>query len=150
MHIEVLVEEQSAEAALRNLLPRILPPATTFALHPHMGKHDLLARLPGRLAGYRKWIPPEYRIVVLVDRDNANCRELKKRLNAIATEAGLMPKSNVSGARFSVLNRLAIEELEAWFFGDPEAVSAAYPRVPIRSLNRARYKISQDSERSPC
>jgi Domain of unknown function (DUF4276) len=29
-----------------------------------------------------------------------------------------------------VLNRVAVEELEAWFFGDVPALSRAYPRVP--------------------
>ena len=29
-----------------------------------------------------------------------------------------------------MLNRIAIEELEAWFFGDLEAITLAYPGVP--------------------
>jgi len=140
MHIELLVEEQSAEAALRNILPRMLPPEVTFAVHPHSGKHDLLSRLPGRLAGYRRWIPPDYRIVILIDQDNADCRALKRKLNTMAAEAGLIPKSKARGGGFQVLNRLAIEELEAWFFGDPQAFSAAYPRISIHSLNRSRHR----------
>ena len=38
---------------------------------------------------------------------------------------------------FQILNRLAIEELEAWFFGDIEALVQAYPRVSP-TLNRRR------------
>jgi hypothetical protein len=34
-----------------------------------------------------------------------------------------------------VINWLAVEELEAWFLGDIDAVRAAYPRVP-RALPR--------------
>lgn len=31
--------------------------------------------------------------------------------------------------RFDVLIRIAVEELEAWFFGDMEAIGIAYPRA---------------------
>jgi hypothetical protein len=36
--------------------------------------------------------------------------------------------------------RLAIEELEAWYFGDWDAVRAAYPRVPDTIPNQANYR----------
>lgn len=39
-----------------------------------------------------------------------------------------------------VLNRIAIEELEAWFFGDVEALRAAYPKVPATLGSQARYR----------
>ncbi len=38
------------------------------------------------------------------------------------------------------MNRLAIEELEAWFFGDWDAVRAAYPRVSKVIPNQANYR----------
>lgn len=41
---------------------------------------------------------------------------------------------------FQVLNRLAIEELEAWFFGDVAALHSAYPRVPSTLGRRSRYR----------
>ena len=50
-HVEVVVEEPSAEAALRILLPRILG-STSFEVYPHTCKDDLLKRLPERLRGY--------------------------------------------------------------------------------------------------
>lgn len=40
VHIEFLVEEQSAEAALQELVPRIVGREITFALHVFQGKHD--------------------------------------------------------------------------------------------------------------
>ncbi|MDY6832576.1 MAG: DUF4276 family protein [Thermodesulfobacteriota bacterium] len=40
----------------------------------------------------------------------------------------------------AVVNRLAIEELEAWFFGDPEALVQAYPRVPKTIGKRASFR----------
>ena len=79
MHIEFLVEEPSAEAALNNLAPAILGPDITFQVHPYNGKPDLLAKLPGRLAGYRAWLPADWRIVVLLDADEADCLQLKGR-----------------------------------------------------------------------
>lgn len=42
--------------------------------------------------------------------------------------------------RYAVVNRLAIEELEAWFFGDWEAVRRAYPRVNPNVPAQARYR----------
>lgn len=51
MHLEVLVEEPSAEAALEILLPRLVGPEVEIRLHPHQGKQDLLAALPGKLRG---------------------------------------------------------------------------------------------------
>jgi hypothetical protein len=141
MHIEFLVEEPSSEAALQNILPRILQEQITFSIHPFRGKPDLLKKLPARLRGYRSWIPESWRIVVLVDADEKDCREIKARLEKAALHAKLITRSAVSpGSRFQVLNRLAIEELEAWFFGDIEALKAAYPRVPLRLANKARYR----------
>lgn len=37
----------------------------------------LLARLPERLRGYASWLPDTWRIVVIVDRDDADCTTLK-------------------------------------------------------------------------
>jgi hypothetical protein len=87
-HVEVLVEEPSAEAALRILLPKMLSDAS-FEVYPHSCKDDLLKRLPDRLRGYAAWIPDDWRIVVVVDRDDDDCQELKKSLEAIAMKAGL-------------------------------------------------------------
>ena len=141
MHVELLVEERSAEAALANLLPRILPPATTWRIHPFRGKSDLLGHLPQRLRGYRSWIPAAWRIVVLVDEDRQGCIELKGKLDGMAQEAGLTTRSTAGeGGRFEVLDRLAIEELEAWFFGDVEALVAAYPGVPATLAERASFR----------
>ena len=39
-----------------------------------------------------------------------------------------------------MVNRIAIEELEAWFFGDWEAVRSAYPKVPASQLQKAGFR----------
>lgn len=139
MHVEFLLEEPSAEAALKNLIPRIRSDVT-FAFHVFNGKPDLLKELPRRLRGYRKWIPKDYRIVVLVDEDRQDCHELKARLERAATESELVTKTDAGGTRrFQVVNRIAIEELEAWFFGDTAAIIATYPRVSMKELCKPKF-----------
>jgi len=139
-HIEVLVEEPLMEAALRLILPRILD-GITFDIHPHQGKDALLARLSERLRGYSRWIPKDWRILVVVDRDAQDCRELKSELDAVARAAGLITRTAASGGHFQVINRIAIEELEAWFFGDWSAVRAAYPRVKASIPDMSPYRF---------
>jgi hypothetical protein len=129
MHIDFLVEEPSMQAALENLLPRLLPAEVDYRILVFQGKPDLLNKLPGLLRAYAKWIPSAYHIVVLVDEDRQDCHELKRNLETMALHAGLSTKTS-GGARFQVLNRIIIEELEAWFLGDPEALRQAYPRLP--------------------
>jgi len=138
-HVEFLVEEASMEAALRVLLPRLLGP-TSFDVHPYQGKGDLLKRLPQRLRGYAAWLPATSRVVVVIDRDNDDCVALKARLDEMAAAAGLTPRSRSTGNAYALVNRLAIEELEAWFFGDWEAVRTAYPRVSASVPSQARYR----------
>ena len=40
----------------------------------------------------------------------------------------------------SLVNRIAIEELEAWYFGDWPAVCAAYPKVSAHVASKAGYR----------
>ena len=140
-HVELLVEEPSMEAALRVWLPRVLGDLS-FEVYPHQGKLDLLKRLPDRLRGYAEWLPDDYRIVVVVDRDDDDCQELKQRLEQVVNDAGLRSRSRsrADDQPYQVVNRLAIEELEAWYFGDWNAVRAAYPKVPATIPNQAKYR----------
>jgi hypothetical protein len=129
MHVEFLLEEPSAEATLHELLPRLLPEAT-WHCYPHRGKHDLLARLPGRLKTYARQLPhdPGLRIVILMDGD-ADCRKAKQELEKLVAAAQLRSKAQAGGQPFQVLTCLAVAELEAWFLGDHAAIQAAYPGV---------------------
>ncbi|NLO05209.1 MAG: DUF4276 family protein [candidate division WS1 bacterium] len=140
MHIEIITEEPSAEAALMNLLRRMLPAEASFAIRPFRNKDELLGRLPQRLRGYAHWLPEDWRVVVLVDRDADDCHQLKARLDVMAADAGLTPKARAMGGQFDVLNRIAIEELEAWFFGDVSALRAAYSHVPETLAEKAPYR----------
>lgn len=129
-HLEFLVEERSMEAFLRALLPRLLPNDRTFRVHAFGGKPDLLTKLEARLRAYAAWLPDDWRIVVVVDRDDDDCRELKERLEAIASRANLSTKTRPGPSHWQLVNRIAVEELEAWYFGDWAAVRSAYPRLP--------------------
>jgi hypothetical protein len=141
MHVEFLVEEPSAEVALTNIVPRIMGEGISFRIHAYQGKSDLLNKLSPRLRGYKHWLPGDWRIVVLVDADDEDCRRLKAHLEEKAKNAGFLTKSSgPSGSFFQVLNRLAIEELEAWFFGDVEALHATYPRIPLSLVRKAKYR----------
>jgi hypothetical protein len=138
--VEVLVEEPSAEAAMELLLPRILG-SVPFQIHQHRGKSDLLAKLPRKLKGYASWIPADWRILVVVDRDADDCRALKLQLEREAAHAGLRTRTAAGGSPPGcVVNRIAIEELEAGFFGDWAAVRVAYPRVDASVPRQARYR----------
>ena len=100
----------------------------------------MLEELPKHLKGHQ-WIPDDWRIIVLIDEDRRNCHELKAYLEKAAHEAGFVTKSSAAqNENFQVVNRLAIEELEAWFFGDIEALHAAYSRVSINLQYQARYR----------
>ena len=139
-HLEFLVEEPSMEAFLRALLPRLLPQGRTFEVHPFQGKGDLLAKLEARLRGYASWLPADWRLVVVVDRDDNDCLALKRQLEAMAVRAGLSTRSSAANAHWQLVNRVAIEELEAWYFGDWEAVRVIYPRTPANLPNRQGFR----------
>jgi hypothetical protein len=139
-HLEFLVEEPSMEAFLRVLLPLLLPEFCSFEVHAFQGKHDLLGKLQDRLRGYAQWLPPDWRIVVVVDRDDDDCNELKERLEESARKAGLRSRAQAGNSQWQIVNRIAIEELEAWYFGDWEAVRAAYPKLDANVTKKRGYR----------
>jgi hypothetical protein len=143
LHLVFFVEEPSLESALTQLLPKILSNVTnvTFNIHRYEGKPDLLAKLPDRLKGYQAWLPPDWKIVVLIDEDREDCLKLKKQLEDMAISAGLITKSSCQKDKsFQVLNRIVVEELEAWFFGDVEAICQAYPKVSPHLAKQKGYR----------
>lgn len=126
------MEEPSTEAALAVLLPQIAP-ACSFRIHPHTSKSELLARLPGRLKGYGHILrtQADWRVVVLLDEDRQDCKKLKKQIMGFGRSAGIQR---------SLLARVAVEELEAWFLGDVPALTSAYPKVPPTLANRRGFR----------
>jgi len=140
MHFEFLLEEETAEKVLDNLLPLIITGEHTYRCIRFQGKKDLLKNLPSELKGYARWIPDDYKIVVLLDRDRDDCIELKNKLNKMASDAKLITKSSVQNNSFNILNRITIEEIEAWFFGDADAMRNAYPRLSANFEKKAAYR----------
>ncbi len=148
INLEFFVEEQSMEMALNHLVPRILDTKgilldkdydmKIFNLN---GKMALLKNLPNRLRAYHHFIQPNQYLFILIDRDNQNCKELKQQLETIAKEASL-PTRTVNPDSFQVVNRIVIEELEAWYFGDGDAIKKAYPRYNPK--NPAKYRTPDD------
>ena len=132
MQIEFLVEEISAKAALDQLLPRLLP-GHSCRVRVFEGWQDLLGQLKAVLQGYHRRIfregQTQLRVVVLLDGDGI-CERRKAALEAKAAEASLLTKTTAGpGQVFHVLNRIAVQELEAWWLGDREAIISAYPGV---------------------
>jgi len=140
MHIEFLVEELSAEAALHNLVPKICGEGISFDVHAFRSKSDLLKNLPKRLKGYSNFLPPDWRIVVMIDENREDCISLKENLDKAAEDVGFTVKSRAHISKFQVLNRLVVEELEAWFFGDVEAIHLAYKKVPSTLGTKSAYR----------
>ncbi|HIP40192.1 MAG TPA: DUF4276 family protein [Desulfocapsa sulfexigens] len=145
MHFEILVEDRSGKIALEYLLERILGPEGlehTFRIHAYKGigrlpkkrqgvtspqKRILLDRLPGLLRGYGKSLQHiSAAVVVVVDLDTKNCVSFKQEL--LETLNNCNPKP-------STLFRIAIEEGEAWLFGDLPAITTAYPDAKKQVLN---------------
>lgn len=135
--LDIFVEERSAEAFLRAMLARCFPANRGFKVVPHQGKGDLLAKLEGRLSVYAGGSLRDRRVVVLVDRDAEDCLALKRRLEGIAARSRLATRTEIGG-RWRVANRIAIEELEAWYFGDWSAVQKAYPKAKLSKAESAR------------
>jgi hypothetical protein len=141
-HLEILVEEPSMEAFLIALLPKMLDEKTTYSIHVHQGKSDLLGKLGDRLRGYARWLTGTMRLVVLVDQDDDNCHQLKQRLERAAAASGLQTRTTSAASSWQVVNRIAVEELEAWYFGEWSAVRKAYPKVSNAIRRQAAFRAS--------
>ena len=139
--IHIHVEEPSMEAYIGELLPRLALDAICVRIINHGSKQILLREVPNRLRGYAS-IANEWRplTLVLVDRDDDDCRALKNTLETAALAAGLATKTNEPNAPFDVVNRIVIEELEAWHFGDPVSLRNEYPGLSENLANKAQYR----------
>lgn len=136
----ILTEEPSAKAALEILVPKIRGPGKSpHWLIAHQCKTELLQKVPGLMRGYATPFFANVNILVLVDSDRQNCRNLKKQLEKYALQSGLAVAPGASTQR-RVYVRIVENELEAWFFGDWDAVRAAYPKVPANIPQKAKYR----------
>lgn len=138
MHIEILVEDSSGAMLLEVLVPKLLGlqgEPNTWRVHSYKGiggkippglgkkadpaKRILLDQLRKLLLGYGK-TPGIDAVVVVLDTDRRDCIAFLSELKAVADDCKPVPKT---------MFRLAIEEIEAWYLGDREALLAAYPRA---------------------
>jgi len=122
-----LLEEYSMKVLLDGLLPRLFPDLP-FLCVPHEGKQDLERSLPRKL---RAWREPGARFAVVRDNDGGDCETLKGHLRAICR----------GGGRADSLVRIACQELEAWYFGEPEALAEAFEDDRLAGVGaKARYR----------
>jgi hypothetical protein len=123
----LLLEEYSMKVLLDRLLPRLFP-ELRFLCVPHEGKQDLEKSIPRKL---RAWREPGVRFVVLRDNDGGDCHALREALAALCIE----------GQRPDSLVRIACQELEAWYLGEPEALAEAFGDDSLRTIGgKARYR----------
>ena len=133
------------EETLNIVVPRIIGSRIVgFRIIDHGSKQKLLQDLPSRLSGYARRIPFEdIRALIVIDRDDDDCKRLKARLEKIAAKATLPTKSSpAADGQFRVVNRIVIEELEAWFFGDVPALCEAYTSVPRTLATKKGFRHS--------
>ncbi|MDH6137674.1 hypothetical protein P3T37_007107 [Kitasatospora sp. MAA4] len=149
--LEILLEEPSAQALIHQLAPQIMPGVQhgrEFETRVFQGKEDLLRKLPQRLAGYSTWAAEnDIRILVLIDRDDHDCLKLKSEIITMVNKVkGLrMLEGNSNPASGGdVKARIACEEIEAWMLGDPDALRAAYPKLPKAFENKSLYRNPDD------
>ncbi len=120
-----MLEEPSAKIVLESLLPRILPSDVSFICIPHEGKQDLEKSLPVKL---KNWNVPNSWFVVIRDKDQGDCIEIKGRLRNLCEDCH----------RPETLIRIAVHELESWFLGDLAAVSVAFDKPGLAGRQNSK------------
>ncbi len=140
MHFEILVEDQSGKKALDVIVPKIITGRHTFRVIPYKGigriprglkassdanRRILLDQLPRLLRGYGRAFfnyPADSpaAVILVCDLDDKCLRAFRAELYAILNSCDPKPLT-----RFCV----AIEEGEAWFLGDIQAIKSAYPKA---------------------
>jgi hypothetical protein len=149
MHIEILVEDASGQTLLEAVLPGLIgeqgqPHTWRTISYKGIGripeeldakkdpaKRILLDQLPRILRGIGK-TPGIDAVVVVLDSDRRDCAVFLEELKALVARCDPAPNT---------MFRLAIEEMEAWYLGDRQALKEAYPRARDNVLKQ--YK--QDS-----
>ncbi len=146
MHFEFLVEDQSGQAMLELLIPKLLADAEhTVNIHSYRGigripkglkpgtearKRILLDQLPKLLGGYGKVFQgygDDYpaAVVVVCDLDDRDRAKFEAELRELVQKINPCPRHAFC---------LAIEEGEAWYLGDLTAVTTAYPKAKQQVL----------------
>ena len=128
IHLVFMLEEESAKVVLEKLLPKIIPPSVNFLCIPHQGKSDLQKSIPIKL---KNWLDPNSYFVILHDQDSHDCVALKNQLQQLCAQA----------RQHTPLIRIVCQELEAWYFGDLNAVEKVFAEFKADQYeSRARYR----------
>ncbi|MCL2856774.1 MAG: DUF4276 family protein [Oscillospiraceae bacterium] len=136
MKLVFLLEEPSMKYLLDELLHKLLPEDIVYQTIPHNGKSALRKSLPKKLRGWNE--PGDVRFIVIHDQDRKDCIELKKQLVELCDNYNR-----------KVLIRIVCQELEAWYFGDIEALAKAYGKDKINAISNKRQFQNPDSIPNP-
>ena len=141
MYVELLIEDISEKKAMDILIPKLVDNVIPIRTHSYKGigripkglkpktgatKRQLLDQLPRLLQGLGK-VPDCRAIIVICDLDDKDEQQFLAELNTKLESCH--PKPN---AVFC----LAIEEFEAWYLGDFNAIRKAYPRAKNNVLSK--------------
>jgi len=140
MHFEFLTEDQSSAKAMGILIPKLLENEITYRIHQYKGigripkglrpksaagKRILLDQLPRILRGYGNTSYCDV-VIVICDLDDKDKEGFLAELQNVLDSCGGIPKTLIC---------LAIEEFEAWYLGDLNAIRKAYPKAKAGVLN---------------
>ena len=146
MHFEILVEDPSGKRMLDILVPKIIGNQHSFKVHAYQGigriprnltnstdarNRRLLDQLPRLLRGYGNTFakyPANYSaaVILVCDLDDRCLKVFREELFTVLNACNPKPET-----RFCI----AIEEGEAWLFGDLPAIKVAYPNARDGVLN---------------
>ena len=142
MMFHILVEGTSDDPTITEILTRRfgLSRGGQFQVHPHGGKgklpqnpnakpdpkdRTLFGQLPAKLRAFAVK-GADVCVVVLVDQDDDDCVQLLIDLQKMLAKLKTRP--------VNVLFRIAMEEIEAWFLADQQAVAAAYANATFQNI----------------
>lgn len=128
--IVFLLEEDSAKAMLKSLLPRVLHPSIQPRLIAFEGKQDLEKQMVRKIRGYNN---PDARFIVMRDQDAApDCTVVK---------ATLLKRCAETGRQTNILVRIACRELESFYLADLAAVETALGVTGlVKHQNTAKFR----------
>ena len=134
MYVELIIEDWSGKKAMDILIPRLFGNDIAVRTHSYKGlgripkglkpksdasKRMLLSQLPRLLQGFGR-VPACKAVVVICDLDDNDKNHFLAELDNVLNSCNPRPNTVFC---------LAIEEFEAWYLGDLNAVRKAYPRV---------------------
>lgn len=137
MYFQFLIEDQSSEALVHELMRKILSdfPQTTYNCKSFRGiggftkkntvketrTGKLLNDLATYLRGFNKSLQHmQAAIFIILDNDDNDTTEFKSSLRQVVSA------NNISVDHVFCI---AVEEVEAWLLGDENAITTAYPKV---------------------